>query len=225
MLGPKGGKVVNVGLCVGTADQMTGATNMSASTELKEDKQSDGRVVAAPPTKKVRATTMDKVTQTNMKGTGTHAEPTGSAYQMVPMEPKQATTCPGELLDDALVPTVCVWLQQSVRLLPQESTVMAVRVEPELPGQRQVLVEWGPAASSTMELSIPDAPLEPTSDGYAQLLVTNLSGFTQTVEQDVLLGDATTVEVMQPEDQEAIVLTTGVGHDLDGAAGRTCSKK
>ena len=225
VLGPKGGKVVNNGPLVETADQTTGATSMGTSTTLKEGKQGDGRVVATPPAQKVRATTEDRVTQTNIKEAGTHAEPTGDADQMVPMDQEQATTCPGELeSDDALVPTVRVWLQQSIRLLPQEGTVVTVRVEPVLPGQSQVLVECAPATLSRMGLSMPDALLEPTSDGYAQLLVTNPSGFTQTVEQDALLGEATTVEVVQPDDHEAFILTTGVGHDLDDAAGHACSQ-
>jgi len=75
-----------------------------------------------------------------------------------------------------------------------------------------------------MGLSMPDTLLEPTSDGYAQLLVTNPSGFTQTVEQNALLGEATTVEVVWPDDQEAFILATPVGNDLDVAAGHTCSQ-
>ena len=225
VLGPKGGKVVSNGPLVETADQTTGATSMDTSTTLKEGKQGDGRVVATPPAQKVRATTEDRVTQTNIKEAGTHTEPTGDADQTIPTDQKQATTCPGELeSDDALVPTVRVWLQQSIQLLPQEGTVVTVCVEPVLPGQSQVLVECAPATLSRMGLSMPDALLEPTSDGYAQLLVTNPSGFTQTVEQDALLGEVTTVEVVQPDDHEAFILTTGVGHDLDDVAGHACSQ-
>lgn len=51
-----------------------------------------------------------------------------------------------------------------------------------------------------MGLGIPDVLLEPASEGYAQLLVTNPSVFTQTVEQDSLLREATTMNVVQPDD-------------------------
>jgi len=133
---------------VEAADQTTGA---AASPIPKEGKQGDGRVVATPPAQKVRATTEERATQTNIKEAGTHAEPTGDADQMVLTDQKPATTCPGELeSDDALVPTVHVWLQQSIRLLPQESTVVTVCVEPMLPGQSQVLFECTPATSSRM---------------------------------------------------------------------------
>lgn len=74
--------------------------------------------------------------------------------------------------------------------------VVHVIVEPNLSGQCHVLVECALAALSRTGLSIPDAFLEPTSDGWARLLVTNPSGFTQTVEQNVLLGEATIVEVV-----------------------------
>lgn len=47
---------------------------MDTSTILKEGKQGDGRVVATPPVKVVRATTEDRATQVNIKEAGKHAE-------------------------------------------------------------------------------------------------------------------------------------------------------
>lgn len=72
-----------------------------------------GIVPTTPPAKKVKVITKDRETQTNAKEVGTHAEPTGSRDQTVPTDQKQVTTCPGKPLeesDDALVPTVRVWL-------------------------------------------------------------------------------------------------------------------
>ena len=100
---------------------------------------------------------------------------------------------------EAIVPMVSVNLLQSVKLPPQSSTVVQVKVTETL-GNTTLLLEESNKVRDEFGIRIEDALLQPTEDGVAHIAISNWSGFTQTVEGGANLGNAIGVTVVTPEE-------------------------
>ena len=101
---------------------------------------------------------------------------------------------------DAIVPSVRVKLVQSLRLPPNKSAVVDVHLEGPLTDvSGPVVVEGDGSFERESGLIVEDALLAPTSDRQAQLVITNLSGFTQVVPGGVLVGEVQAAEVLETE--------------------------
>ena len=100
---------------------------------------------------------------------------------------------------EAIVPMVRVNLLQSVKLPPQSSTVVQVKVTETL-GNSPLLLEESNEVRDEFGIRIEDALLQPTEDGVAHIAISNWSGFTQTVKGAANLGKAVGVTVVTPEE-------------------------
>ena len=85
---------------------------------------------------------------------------------------------------DAKVPTIRVKLLNSTRLLPNQSTTVAVCVEGD--------------SSGDLLLDVGDEPalIRPDEESTAHVLMSNPTGFTQKLEKGTCLGEAVEVEVV-----------------------------
>ena len=101
---------------------------------------------------------------------------------------------------EVVVPTVGGRLLQSVRRLPQQRAFVPVVVERGNLKPDSVLVEYDPEIKKSTGLQVEDALLKPTPEGFAQLLVTNPSGYTQSAVRGIVLGEALEATVIQPEE-------------------------
>lgn len=63
-----------------------------------------------------------------------------------------------------------------------------------------MLVEHDPEIEKSTGLQVEDALLKPTPEGFAQLLVTNPSGYSQSAVRGIVLGEAVEATVIQPEE-------------------------
>ena len=99
---------------------------------------------------------------------------------------------------EAIVPMVRVNLLQSVKLPPQSSTVVQVKVTETL-GNSPLLLEESNEVRDEFGIRIEDALLQPTEDGVAHIAISNWSGFTQTIKGGANLGKAVGVTVVTPE--------------------------
>jgi len=63
-----------------------------------------------------------------------------------------------------------------------------------------ILLENDPKVEEITGVQVDDALLMPTKQGFAQLLVSNRSGFTQSIEEGVILGEAVEATVISPGD-------------------------
>ena len=100
---------------------------------------------------------------------------------------------------EAIVPMVRVNLLQSVKLPPQSSTVVQVKVTETL-GNSPLLLEESNEVRDEFGIRIEDALLQPTEDGVAHIAISIWSGFTQTVKGGANLGKAVGVTVVTPEE-------------------------
>lgn len=100
----------------------------------------------------------------------------------------------------ATVPTLRVRLLQSVHLPPRQSTFVTVQVENHSPEMESMLLENDPKVEEITGVQVDDAFLMPTKQGFAQLLVSNRAGFTQSIEGGVILGEAVEATVISPGD-------------------------
>lgn len=98
---------------------------------------------------------------------------------------------------EAKVPSIRVKLVQSVRLSPQQSTVVQVHVD-NRGADMPVYVERNPQLEDETGLRAEDALLLPDADGHARMVVSNPSSYTQVAECGTTIGEvmaATVVEV------------------------------
>ena len=102
--------------------------------------------------------------------------------------------------DVAAVPTLRVRLSQSVHLPPRQSTFVSIQVENHSPEMESMLLENDPKVEEITGVQVDDALLMPTKQGFAQLLVSNRSGFTQSIEEGVILGEAVEATVISQGD-------------------------
>ena len=98
----------------------------------------------------------------------------------------------------ATVPTVRVRLVQTLRLLPQQSTVIKVQIQEGHQMTKPLMLEPDSSLEESAGLQVVDGLLEPGEDGEAHILVANTTGFTQNIEQGLELGsviEATPISV------------------------------
>ena len=101
----------------------------------------------------------------------------------------------------------------SIRLLPYHRQEVLVRLEGN-PLQPPLLVECAEALQHVAELNAEDALVSPTADGLAQIVLSNSSGFTQTVDSGSVIGEASSVSEKLPPDaygKLAAVPTADIG--------------
>lgn len=110
-----------------------------------------------------------------------------------------ASTLPlaSEESPSATVPYIRVRLLQSVKVLPYQSKSVLVKVDDR--GTNPILVEYDAAVEEATGLQVEDAIVSPR-EGIAQLVVSNMSGFTQVVGEGEVLGKVTEVEELEPND-------------------------
>ena len=99
------------------------------------------------------------------------------------------------------VTTVCVRLVGSARLPPQQTTLVSVQVEGHCSPENPMLVE--PAMSFSdgegEGLYFSDSLVTVSTDGCAQLLLTNPTGFTRKLDGGIQIGSATEAVRVEPE--------------------------
>ena len=102
----------------------------------------------------------------------------------------------------SVIPTVQVRLLESVTLQPCQSMYAQVQINREsLDAETDsLLVEYDPQVESDTGLQVESALVQPSQEGFAQLLVSNHSGFTQAAECGTVLGVATPATVVSAED-------------------------
>ena len=109
--------------------------------------------------------------------------------------------------EDTLVPCVRVSSVQSLKLSPNQSAVVPVKAEGQFyPQGYAMLVEGYSQLEKDTGLIVEEAVLPPLEDGRTHLVVTNLSGITQTISPDAALGLAQAVDVMSSEDEPCIAV-------------------
>ena len=121
--------------------------------------------------------------------------------QAGPSEKSQSTRTTREFKSEnvATVLTLRVLLLQSVHLPPRQSTFASVQVENHSPEMESMLLENDPKVEIT-GVQVDDALLVLTKQGFAQLLASNRSGFTQSIEEGVILGEAVEATVISQGD-------------------------
>ena len=102
--------------------------------------------------------------------------------------------------DDAVVPSVRVYLLQSVRLPPRQSAFVPIKMEGNPPCSDTFLLEYDVEIEQSLGLRISDALVRVSDDGTARVVVTNPSGFTRNAEEGARLGSAIPVTVEMPEE-------------------------
>ena len=97
---------------------------------------------------------------------------------------------------EAVVPMVRVQLLQSVRILPQQS--MTVRVKPSdiVPATENAWLLEPEVSCKEMGIHPEETLIAPTTE--ARLVITNSSGFTQRLEEGVVVGTMEAVTVVDP---------------------------
>ena len=187
-----------VGKAIGETDAALGVTDigdgasMGASSRIEIEERELEEAAVVPTSKKFSTDTKDVLA---------HSEDLTVIH-----------TRDTEETEEAVVPMVRVRSLQSVRLLPGQSAIVPVRVESSKLQVSAVLLESRQAATG---LRVADALLQATEDGAAQLIVSNPSGFTQTVEENAVLGEATEVNVVKPEEQTTPNQTESVNFSGD----------
>ena len=86
---------------------------------------------------------------------------------------------------------------------PQQRALVSVQVERDSVNSDPVLVEYDPKMEESTGLQVEDALLKPTCEGFAQLLVTNQSGYTQSAERGIILGEAFGATVVVPPEDHS----------------------
>ena len=100
---------------------------------------------------------------------------------------------------EAKVPTVRVKLLQSVQLLPHQAVVAQVQLDSSHCRTEPLLLERSAQTEEDTGLQIEDALLQPSTNGRAQLVLSNPLGFTQSANQGLELGTAIPATVVHPD--------------------------
>ena len=108
-------------------------------------------------------------------------------------------TSKGTVPGGAIVPSIRVRLVQSLRLPPSRSAVVPVRLDSTWELKKPLMVEGDGSFERETGLIVEDALIAAAEDGITQLVVTNLSGFTQTVQEGVLVGEVQPADVLKPD--------------------------
>ena len=134
---------------------------------------------------------------------GTHS-PSRQEHSLPPSEERtESGTHSPSRQEHSLPPseehTAIVRLVQSVRILPHQSQRVMVKLE----GNRvdaPFLVECHSDLKGVADLEGEDAIVCPDTNGLAYVPLSNTSGFTQTIDSGIRIGEATTVAVEEPND-------------------------
>ena len=101
---------------------------------------------------------------------------------------------------DAQVPTVRVSLVQSLHLLPHQSALVQVQVESHCENGNALLLEHSTKVEDANGLLLENALIQPDGDGFAQLVISNPTGCSCTLEGGTHLGEAERATlVVEPE--------------------------
>ena len=124
-----------------------------------------------------------------------------------PSSPVSEPESPSE--ETALVPCVRVNLVKSLKLTPNQSAVVSVRVKGEFdPVGQTMFIEGHSALEKDTGLVVEDAILPQPENGLAHLIITNLSGFTRSVSAGTELGVAEPVEMVPSTENETDTTAT-----------------
>ena len=104
-------------------------------------------------------------------------------------ESPTSSASPDGECEEARVPVVQVMLLQSLRIPPQSAVNVQVRLDGDRPVGTTMLMEPNPDLAAT-GLQVNEALINPGDDGIAVMRVSNPSGFTHRMEQDLVLGVA-----------------------------------
>ena len=115
----------------------------------------------------------------------------------------------------AIVPTVRVSLVQSLRLPPSHGALVSVELEGDPDDLKQPLIVLNHEdVERETGLTVEDVVITAPENGVAKLIVTNCSGFTQSVPRGTYLGEAEVAEVLatvepdknEPSSAEAVTV-------------------
>lgn len=122
--------------------------------------------------------------------------------QAGPSEKSQSTGMTREFKseDVATVPTLWARLLQSVHLPPRQSTFVSVQVENHSPEMESMLLGNDPKVEEITGVQVDDALLMQTKQSFAQLVVSNRSGFTQSIVEGVIQGEAVEATIISQGD-------------------------
>ena len=133
-----------------------------------------------------------------------------------PESTETTVTRPPMDLDMVFVPTVRVWLSRTVRVPANQNVMVPVRVDGGTPPDSAVLLEGDEEMEAATGVKVVDALLGRIEGGETQLLLSNLSGFTQKLEGGTYLGRAAEVQVVTSEDNETLSSPAAITtHDIE----------
>ena len=126
------------------------------------------------------------------------------------------------------ISTLQVWLLQSVQILPQQSLQVDIQLqllsEGKVPtaSEQLVLVEPTPTLKTDMGIVMEDSLLNPAAGGLAQVVLMNLTGFTQVIEAGTELGTGEAATIVEPaaEDDDMTVCVTSTNSPLVQQTGK-----
>ena len=102
-----------------------------------------------------------------------------------------------ERKDQAKVLTVAVNMMQTVHLLPHQSIVAQVKVEPGGNSKRTLLVECGADLEKKTGLLAEDTLVQPTEEGLSHVIISNMTGCSSHIDAGTMIGQATEVEMVE----------------------------
>ena len=176
------------------ADHTEGVTTRSTGGTLDRTGQD---VLSSPQTKN---THMDS----GFAGPNQHQQPEQSMDMPDAVVPEatmtRATgsqTAENDWEHDAVVPSVCIRLVQSLRVPPHQSVLAEVQLEDGCCQDTSLLFQHDEALEVLSGLSPDDAVIQPSPDGKSCILISNFTGRTRCLEEGDVIGQATEADVVQ----------------------------
>ena len=176
------------------ADHTEGVTTSSTGGNLNRTGQD---VPSSPQTKN---THMDS----GFAGPNQHPQPEQSVDlpdAVVPeatmMRATGSQTTENDWEHDAVVPSVCIRLVQSLRVPPHQSVLAEVQLEDGCCQDTSLLFQHDEALEVLSGLSPDDAVIQPSPDGKSCILISNFTGHTRCLEEGDVIGQATEADVVQ----------------------------
>ena len=99
----------------------------------------------------------------------------------------------------ATVPSITVRLVHSLKILPSQSVLVPVRLNPHSVKGKSLFNEVGPLLEEA-GLILEDAVVTTPCDGVTYVTIVNMSGLTQKLPEESVVGEAHAAEVITPED-------------------------
>ena len=97
-----------------------------------------------------------------------------------------------------VVPSIRVSLVQAVKLLPNQSAVVPVKLDPRAEEGQALLIEGQHLCEDT-GLVLEDMVVNTAADGTALLVISNMTGLTQRALEGTVVGQAEVAEVVTPD--------------------------